>query len=147
MKILIAADGSAYTRHALEFVVARGDWLGPQHEITVLTVVPEVPPRLRAYMQADEVQSYCDELAAAVLDPIRSFFARHQRQAVLTHKTGDPGAVIAAEAGAGGFDLVVMGSHGHTAIGSLVLGSVTAQVLARCTVPLLVVRAQPAIAG
>jgi nucleotide-binding universal stress UspA family protein len=48
--------------------------------------------------------------------------------------------VIASRAASGGFDLVVMGSRGHSALASLLLGSVTMQVLARCNVPVLIVR-------
>jgi nucleotide-binding universal stress UspA family protein len=33
-----------------------------------------------------------------------------------------------------------MGSHGHGALGNLVMGSVATQVLANCQVPLLLVR-------
>jgi nucleotide-binding universal stress UspA family protein len=36
-------------------------------------------------------------------------------------------------------DLVVMGTHGHSALGSVMLGSVAQGVLARCKVPVLLV--------
>jgi nucleotide-binding universal stress UspA family protein len=50
------------------------------------------------------------------------------------------GEVIAKTAESGKFDLVIMGSHGHSAIGNLVMGSVATQVLAHCKVPVLLVR-------
>ena len=37
-------------------------------------------------------------------------------------------------------DLIVMGTHGHTALGNVLLGSVATGVLARCRVPVLLVR-------
>ncbi|HYJ98830.1 MAG TPA: universal stress protein [Burkholderiaceae bacterium] len=37
-------------------------------------------------------------------------------------------------------DLVVMGSHGQSALGNVVLGSVASGVLARCDVPVLLIR-------
>jgi nucleotide-binding universal stress UspA family protein len=40
----------------------------------------------------------------------------------------------------GEFDLVVMGSHGHSAVVNLVMGSIATQVLAHCKVPVLLVR-------
>ncbi|HWS05017.1 MAG TPA: universal stress protein, partial [Burkholderiaceae bacterium] len=40
----------------------------------------------------------------------------------------------------GKFDLVIMGSHGHSALANLVMGSVATQVLAHCHVPVLLVR-------
>ena len=50
------------------------------------------------------------------------------------------GTAIAKLAESGKFDLVVLGSHGHGALGNLVMGSVATQVLANCKVPALLVR-------
>jgi nucleotide-binding universal stress UspA family protein len=46
-------------------------------------------------------------------------------------------AVLANEASP---DLIVMGSHGHSALGNVALGSVANGVLARCKTPVLLVR-------
>jgi nucleotide-binding universal stress UspA family protein len=54
------------------------------------------------------------------------------------HPVGPPAEVIAEIAAQ--HDLVVMGSHGHGAVGGLVLGSVTQRVLAACKTPVLVIR-------
>jgi nucleotide-binding universal stress UspA family protein len=40
-------------------------------------------------------------------------------------------------------ELIVMGSHGHGALGQLFLGSVATRVAATCSVPLLIVRKPP----
>ena len=56
------------------------------------------------------------------------------------HKTGSPGEAIAKQANAGDFDLVMMGSHGHSALGNLVMGSVATKVMAHCGTPVLLVR-------
>ncbi|MEG0445197.1 MAG: universal stress protein, partial [Comamonas sp.] len=40
----------------------------------------------------------------------------------------------------GQYDLIVMGTHGHSALGRLVMGSVSSQVLAGCTIPVLLIR-------
>ncbi len=37
-------------------------------------------------------------------------------------------------------DLIIMGSHGHSALGNVVLGSVANGVMARCKVPMLFIR-------
>jgi nucleotide-binding universal stress UspA family protein len=140
MKVLLAVDGSDYTKRTLEYVVSQDEWLGPKAQTTVLTVVPELPPRARAYMNADDVRSYNVEQAEAVLAPIRAFAQQHQWQPTVVYEVGEPGAVIAGKAAREGFDLVVMGSRGHSSFASLLLGSVTVQVLARCSVPLLVLR-------
>jgi len=49
-------------------------------------------------------------------------------------------AVIAKAAESGKFDLVVMGSHGHSALGALFMGSTAQRVLAKCSTPVLLIR-------
>jgi nucleotide-binding universal stress UspA family protein len=53
---------------------------------------------------------------------------------------GHAGETIAKAAESGKFDMLIMGSHGHGALGNLVMGSVATQVLAKCDVPVLLVR-------
>ena len=65
---------------------------------------------------------------------------RHGINAKSNWKVGSAGETIAKMAEQGKFDLVVMGSHGHGALASLVMGSVATQVLAHCKVPVLLVR-------
>ena len=45
MKILVAVDGSDYTKRMLAYWAAHDEWLGDSHEYTLLTVIPAVPPR------------------------------------------------------------------------------------------------------
>jgi len=54
-----------------------------------------------------------------------------------------PAVTIVETAVAERCDLIVMGSHGHGALGQLFLGSVTTRVAATCSVPLLIVRKPP----
>jgi len=54
--------------------------------------------------------------------------------------TGDPGQAFAQLAQAKKVGLIVMGSHGRTALKNVLLGSVATKVLASCTVPVLIVR-------
>jgi nucleotide-binding universal stress UspA family protein len=53
---------------------------------------------------------------------------------------GEPGTVIANQATRGRFDMVVMGSHGHSALSNLVLGSCASKVLSLSKVPVLLLR-------
>jgi nucleotide-binding universal stress UspA family protein len=52
---------------------------------------------------------------------------------------GDPADQILAEAGAGKYDLIVMGTHGHGGLLDLVLGSVAKETIRKSTVPVMVV--------
>ena len=140
MKILIAADGSAYTQRVLDFLVAHEEWLAPHHRYTVLHVVPAVPARAASMLDKETLKSYYEEEADKVLKPIQAFFDQHGLPCELLFKTGHASEHIGALADKGGFDLVVMGSHGHTGIGSLILGSVVGRVMSHGNVPVLIVR-------
>ena len=48
MKILIAADGSDYTKRLLAYIAAHDEWLGAMHQYTVFHCVREVPERAQA---------------------------------------------------------------------------------------------------
>lgn len=140
MKILLAVDGSAYTKRMLGYVAAHDEFLGTGHEYTAHTVVAAVPPHARAYLDKAMLDGYYADEARQVLAPVEKFAAQKGWSLRATHAVGHAGDVIAETASSGGYDLVVLGSHGHAALTNVVLGSVATRVLARCTTPVLIVR-------
>ena len=140
MKILVAVDGSAYTKRMLAYLAAHDEWLGPQHQYTVLTVVPAVPTRAAAVFDKDTLQGYYDDESEKVLAPVRSVLDPQGLTVEYTAKVGNAAEVIGKLAGQGKYDLLVMGSRGMSSLGNLVLGSVATKVLAHCETPVLLVR-------
>ncbi len=140
MKILLAVDGSTYSKKMLAYLSTHEALLSPAHEYTVFTAQPALPPRARAAVGKEVVESYYAEECEKVLGPVAKFLLRHGINAKTSWKVGPAGASIAKQAETGKFDLLVMGSHGHSALGNLVMGSVATQVLALCEVPVLLVR-------
>lgn len=140
MKILVPVDGSPYTKRMLAYLAAHDEWLGSQHQYTVITVVPAVPPRAAAVLDKAMLKSHYEDEAEKVFKPIRTFFNRQKIPAEFLAKVGPAADQITAQAKKGGYDLLVMGSHGHGTLGNLVLGSVTTKVMAGCEVPVLLVR-------
>jgi nucleotide-binding universal stress UspA family protein len=140
MKILLAADGSDYTKRMLAYLAAHDEWLGNRHQYTVLTVVPAVPPRAAAVIAKDDLAEYYRDEADKVFTPIRAFFKQNNIDAHYQTEHGHAAEVIAATADKVPFDLLMMGSHGHGTLANLVMGSVATKVLAQCGVPVLLVR-------
>ncbi len=140
MKILIAADGSAHTKRMLAYLAAHDEWLGARHQYTVVTVVTPVPPHAASMVGHDVCHGYYRDEAEKVFEPIRAFFSQQGIPAEFTMKVGPQAELIAETAQQGHFDLLMMGSHGHGTLVGLALGSVTTKTLARCTVPVLIVR-------
>ena len=140
MKILLAVDGSAFTKKMLAYLTTHLDLFSGDIEYTALTVHGALPPRARAAVGREIVETYYAEEAAKVLDPVVKFLTRHQLNVKTLSKVGNAGELIAKTAESGKFDLIVMGSRGHGALGGLVMASVATKVLASCEVPVLLVR-------
>ncbi len=140
MKILVAVDGSAFTKRMLAYLAAHDEWLGSHHEYTLLHVAPAVPGRAASAIDKTVLKNYYAEESEAVFKPIRSFFTKQGLSAKFVAKVGAAADSVADVASRGDFDLLMMGSHGHSTLGSLVLGSVTTKVMAGCKTPALIVR-------
>ena len=140
MKILVAVDGSPFTKRMLAYLAAHDEWLGNRHQYTVIHAVLEVPHRAAAFVGSEAVRKFHEEDAEAVFKPIRAFFQQQGIEANFVFVVGHPADQIARFAEDGKFDLLVMGSRGHGELMNLVLGSVATQVLARCSTPVLLVR-------
>jgi nucleotide-binding universal stress UspA family protein len=140
MKILLAVDGSEFTKKMLAYLTTHEELFGAHNRYTLLTVTPQLPPRARSAVGKDMVDEYHREEAEKVLAPVTKFLLRHGIDAKSVAKVGHAGEIISKAAETGKFDMVVMGSHGHGTWGNLVMGSVATQVLANCKVPVLLVR-------
>jgi nucleotide-binding universal stress UspA family protein len=140
MKILLAVDGSPYTKKMLAYLATHDGLFNPEHDYTVFTVQPILPPRARAAVGKEIVDNYYAEESEKVLAPVAKFLLRHGINAKSSWKVGHAGECIAKLADSGKFDLLVMGSHGHGTLVNLVMGSVATKVLAHCKVPVLLVR-------
>ncbi|ALT79109.1 universal stress protein [Paucibacter sp. KCTC 42545] len=140
MKILIAVDGSPFTKRMLAYLAAHDEWLSETNAYTVIHVVPAVPPRAAAVLDKEVLKGYYADEGEKVLKTLRTFFARKKVKVDYVNKVGPAADVIASTADKGDFDLLVLGSHGHGALGNLVMGSVATKVMANCRVPTLLVR-------
>jgi len=140
VKVLLAVDGSVYTKRMLSFLAAHDGFLGRNHEYTVIYGVPEVPSRAAAFLGKTVVRQFYKAEAERVFKPIRAFLRQQGIEAEFVPSVGHAADAIAHLAEEGRFDLVVMGSRGRSDIVNLVLGSVATKVLAKCSVPVLLIR-------
>ena len=140
MKILLAVDGSDYTRKMLDYVVNNRALFDPSHEYVLLNTQPPLPPHARSMLDAGTVHTYHQDEAKKVLEPALAALQAQGLKAASEWKVGHAGETIGAVAQSGHFDMVIMGSHGHRALARLVMGSVASEVLAHCGVPVLLIR-------
>jgi len=155
--LLVAYDGSDLSRHAIEQAAA----ILPGTRTVVLHVyelnAPLAPTAVGAAMAlpANELTQEAEERAAESARERADEIARDG--AGLAESAGLPATsdtaiargtagiadVIVGRAASAGAALIVLGSHGRSAIGAALLGSVSTAVLHRSTVPVLVVPARP----
>ena len=141
MNILLAVDGSSFTKKMLAYLAAHEELVAAgRHDYTALTVQAALPPRARAALSKDMVDEYYAEESGKVLEPVSKFLAQSGIAVHARAEVGPAGEVIAKIAEEGKFDLIIMGTHGHGSLGKLVMGSVSTQVLANCSVPVMLIR-------
>ena len=141
MKILFATDGSSCAQRALNSLADRLRWFHGSVELTLLNVHPPVPyKQAAAWAGKEALESYYAEEGAAALKPAADELTARAVPHRLDKRVGEPAPVIVQAAKEGQFDLIAMGTHGHTALENLVMGSVATKVLAHAPVPVLLLR-------
>ena len=142
MKILVPVDGSKPSLHALKVLGTQGTFLGDNPDITILNVQPPIPARICALEQPEGVKDYYRAEAGEVMEKVTAALPPELQNAHMIYRVGHPAEVIAEEAEKLDVDLIIMGSHGHRALGALLFGSVSNEVLANVKRPTLIVRDQ-----
>ena len=140
MNILLAADGSRFTKKALAFLLVN-DLLGePDAVLHVVNVQHPLPSHVTRQLPKGVVDDYHREEAEKVLKPIKRFMERHQRACQLQWVCGTPDEEICKAAAVCKARLIVMGTHGYGALARAVMGSVAQRVVASSPVPVLLVK-------
>jgi nucleotide-binding universal stress UspA family protein len=136
-RILIGVDGSQYgleaVKAAAKLAAERG--IG---EVTLINVIPVVYTSLGPTPTAappESIQSW------EVFDEPREILAKAGVKANLLLRVGDPAEEILRAAKEGGFDLIVVGHRGLSALKTFLLGSVSSHVATHAPCSVLVVRA------
>lgn len=140
MKIILPADGSDFTKKALAFLMTHEGLCGPTDELVVLHVQLPVPPRVKRMLGSGAVNSYHEDEAKRVLDPIEKFLKRHSVNFSCRWTVGAVAPEILKAVAKEKAHMVVMGTHGHGLLGSAVMGSVAQRVVADADVPVLLVK-------
>jgi nucleotide-binding universal stress UspA family protein len=132
--ILVALDGSADSKTALRHAVSLAK--DQNAKLTLMTVVPHVPtpvgPGVAPPPETDESH---DAILKEALTMIPGDVGVTTR---LEH--GEIADTILKLVSTESYDLLVMGSHGHSRVHRALLGSVSHRVLHKAAVPVLMLR-------
>lgn len=157
-KILYATDLSATARHAVRYACSLGNQYGAQ--VNVLHVVPNIldtyasdagisldageMEKKRGELNQEAVNKALEKIRQRIHDTSRSVVREIPKCPLDAEKimvqVGEPAERIIATATEGDYDLVIMGTHGHSRLDDLMIGSVARDVVHGCPVPVMVVR-------
>lgn len=139
-KILSPVDFSETSLHALDYASALAKQLGAELHLLHTYQLPVYALPDGALMASPE---YVNELSAKLQRELDKLVEARQEEGLSLHghlSEGVPHAEICRQAKELGADLVVMGTHGRSGLGHLLLGSVTEKVVRSSEVPVLTVR-------
>lgn len=140
-KLLVAVDGSEPARRALEYAIG----LAKEHpaiSLHLLTVTPEpaVYGEIQVYSSKEKMATLESEHAKSQLEPAvamaKAAGVPHTAEIV----SGGLAAQIVRRAAELGCDGIVMGTHGMSAIGNLLMGSVATEVVHQTKLPVTLVK-------
>jgi len=140
-RILVATDFSKHSQVALQYAAAFGKAFGAEvllcHTLERPDFISQLPPVAEGYfppnlveIQEQHARTQCEQaLAQAGLSKARVLLPQ-----------GNPTTEIVKAAKAENVDLIVIGTHGRTAVAHLLLGSVAERVVRAAGCPVLTVR-------
>jgi nucleotide-binding universal stress UspA family protein len=140
LKALVPVDGSGASertvRHVISLVKAREPI--EVHLVNVQEKADEL--MLGRFLKHAEIKRNQLQHGAAALQGAKRLL---ERAGIKYHEhvmIGDPAEKIATFAKRGRFDKIIMGTHGHTGMTAMLMGSVATKVLHRSTVPVTLVK-------
>ena len=140
MKVLFASDGSECSGRAAQYLVKSLRAQVKDLKVTLFYVDTPMLDRVAGTLGELRVAEIHRENSDEYLKSARQRLRRARIAFDETYAVGNAAQCISQKAVKGNYDLVLMGSHGRTALKNVLVGSITAKVLSQCAAPVLVVR-------
>lgn len=145
-KILVPVDGSETAGKSLKYAADLAKQTGAT--VTLLSVVDSsayvtrsIPAVVAPAHVIEPIEDYLRQAASSYIDAAKKLCRSRKVSSKGVIRSGHPVEEIIKEAKSSRVDLIVMGSHGRSALGATFLGSVTFGVIhGDNTFPVLVVR-------
>lgn len=139
-KALVPVDGSANSDRAVQHLLTLAQ-TNPALEVLLLNVQPEVDDwQVRRFLKKEEVEAMEEAKGGDALSSARAILDAAQIKYQPLVLIGPVGETIAQTAAAEQCDGIVMGTHGLGAAASVLLGSVSTEVIHHATVPVTLVK-------
>ncbi len=136
--ILLPVDGSIYSDHAIKYAIYCSKLAGAR--ITIVNCYEWQGFELEmSSLVIEDLKKKLEKQSAEILEETSRLLEQEGIEHDQRFLVGSPGKILYDLAASKEFDLIIMGSHGHSDIAGLFLGSVTHKVLNKLHCPVLVV--------
>ncbi len=137
-KIVLAVDGSEVSKNALRHAVE----LAKQNNGTLIAVhvIPPIDVTDIETFKPETLMRGLKEEGEKILSEVKELAGKEGVKVQTVIEEGIPFEKICEVAQNSDGDLIVMGSHGRTGIGKVLIGSVTERVISRAHCPVLAVK-------
>ncbi|MBF6989992.1 MULTISPECIES: universal stress protein [unclassified Cupriavidus] len=136
--VVLPCDGSDYSVAAARALLASGLFQRPLN-VHLVHVLPEITGRPRAYLTREQMEQWASAAAQDAFTSILPLLQADHCAVTEHHCIGEPANEIVAVARNCRADVIVMGTHGHGAFLSAVMGSIAVRVVAAAPVPVVLV--------
>jgi nucleotide-binding universal stress UspA family protein len=140
MKILLAVDGSPISLQAVKFVAKLAKQLAKPPDVILFNADPPLMQAVAIKIGLQAAAKYHADNGAYAIKAARAALKRARIAFTEMLVVSEPAAAIVKTAKGERCELIVMGSHGRTALKTLLVGSVTAKVIAQGDIPVVVAR-------
>lgn len=141
MKILLATDGSKNALRAVELAIRLVKKSTEEGSVTLISVHDDTSLRhAQRFVGKQAIEEYLRDLSEQDLAEARRVLDEAGVRHDMVIRQGHVAAEIAAAGKQGGYDMIVMGSKGRSALTDLLVGSVAKRVIELAEVPVLLVR-------
>lgn len=142
-RILLPTDFSKYSTEATKYACALAEKFDAELHLlhvleTHLSATPEFAAGLALPTPVKESRSACEQLLVKVLDP--AWAELRKGRIVRSIEDGNPFVEIVRYAKEREIDLIVLGTHGRSALAQVLMGSVADRVVCKAPCPVLTVR-------
>jgi len=146
LKVLVGVDKSPeshialrYVCHLLEHFDAEVEAIYAKPDVDMIRLQQFDVPFLKPKDPGETIERETEEVRGQIMDACQVCLAGKvpcEPKIVV----GEPAEVILEEARSGDYDMIVLGSHGHSALKGLILGTVHSKILHHAKRPVLIVR-------
>jgi nucleotide-binding universal stress UspA family protein len=140
MKILLPVDGSEPSDRATRHVVTLLQGCGAHQVMLINVQAPIDAPEIRSHMRASEIEAMQETRGGDALVSARALLDAAGIDYVPQVLLGPVAETIASFAQENACDQIVIGSRGLSAIGSVLMGSVTPDLVALTDLPVTLVK-------